>query len=148
MDRTSAVNSANPCGDGGVKVWPISAPALPRQVRHAMINRTNAAVLAIAVTICVRLPDLMPIHCNNAKMTMTADAMDISSSFRQPKRTALYSPMTITASEMLLQVDNQSLQPITKPAYGPSARRTNTVNPPDSGIIVPNSANVFAPRDA
>ena len=148
MDRTSAVNSANPCGDGRVRVWPISAPALPRQVKQAMISRTNAAVLAIAVTTCVRLPDLIPIHCNTAKMTMTADAMGISNSFRQPKRTAPYSPITIAASEMLLHVDNQSLQPITKPAYGPSARRTNTVNPPDSGIMAPNSANVFAPSAA
>jgi hypothetical protein len=79
---------------------------------------------------------------------MTADPIVEASPFCQPKSSALYSPMTIAASEALLHVDSQSLQPMTNPAYGPIALRTNTVNPPDSGIIVPSSANAFAPNAA
>jgi len=79
---------------------------------------------------------------------MTADPAAEADPFGHPKSSALYSPMTIDASAALLHVDSQSLQPMTNPAYGPRPRRTKTVNPPDSGIIVPSSANVFAPNAA
>jgi hypothetical protein len=105
-------------------------------------------VFAIAVIICALLPDLTPIHWSKANAIMTADPTAEAEPFGHPKSSALYSPMTIAASAALLHVDSQSLQPMTNPAYGPIARRTNTVNPPDSGIIVPSSASVFAPRPA
>jgi hypothetical protein len=47
---------------------------------------------------------------------MTADPIAEANPFCHPKSRALYSPMTIAASEALLHVDSQSLQPITNPA--------------------------------
>ena len=102
----------------------------------------------MAVIICALLPDLTPIHCSRANQIMTADPIVEARPFGQPKSRAVYSPMTIAASAALLHVDSQSLQPMTNPAYGPMPLRTKTVNPPDSGIIVPSSASVFAPNAA
>src|SRR5258706_1475515 len=148
IDRTSAVRRANPLGTARRAVSAAWTDCPRPHAKHAMMRTTNAPVFAMAVTICARLPDLTPIHCSRAKPRTTADPIVEANSFRHPNSSAEYSPITIAANAALLHVDNQSLQPMTNPAYGPSALRTKTVNPPDSGIIVPSSARVFDPSAA
>src|SRR5271163_3686528 len=46
------------------------------------------------------------------------------------------------------QVDSQSLQPTTKPAYSPIARREKLYCPPLRGIEAPSSASEEAPKSA
>jgi len=47
---------------------------------------------------------------------ITADPINHAVLLSHPKSSALYSPMTMAASEALLHVDSQSLHPITNPA--------------------------------
>ena len=60
----------------------------------------------------------------------------------------LYSPMTMATAAAVPQVESQSLQPTTKPAYSPMARREKLYWPPLRGMEAPSSASDDAPTRA
>src|SRR5438309_717315 len=87
--------------------------------KHATIRAPKTSAFTRLVSRCVRSPQTMPRHCSTAKNTITSDAVSHARPNTLGTRSRPYSPITIDTAAHEAQVEIQSLQPITNPAYGP-----------------------------
>src|SRR5215470_11530528 len=125
-----------------------SARACPPNRKHAAIKTTKATVLIAAVASCVRLPHRTPRHCNTKNPAITSTEISLTCPASGGNSAPLYSAITMATAAAVPQVESQSLQPTTNPAYSPSARREKLYCPPLRGIAAPNSAMEGALKNA
>src|SRR5215211_1824031 len=117
-------------------------------VKHATMSATYARALSSVVACWTLSPQRTPRHCwikNTATTEMATGTVNRTSAGNSAAR---YSPMRMAAAASDAVDEIQSLAPITKPAYGPNARRANTYCPPDRGITTPSSASDTTPSSA
>src|ERR1043166_4541782 len=120
----------------------------PPSRKQAAMSVAKASVFRRLVSSCERLPQRTPRHCRSAKATVTAQATQTLRPASDGTSVSEYSPMTTATMATVPHVESQSLQPTMKAGYSPSARRTKTYQPPDSGVIVPSSDAETVPSKA
>src|ERR1044072_251157 len=97
-----------------------SEPPCPNR-NAAPIRIRNASVFIRLVRFCVVLPQTTPRHCKAAKTSATVTAMGTAAPAIVGNRITVNWPINNATAAVEPQVEIQSLQPTTKPAYSPSA---------------------------
>src|SRR6185369_5059318 len=110
----------------------------------AAINTQKASAFRRLVMFWIVLPQTMPRHCKTPNTIAIAAATAGPLPLRAGKSAPENVPATSATAAVEPHVEIQSLQPTMKPAYSPSAYRSNTYWPPDRGIIAPSSATEIA----
>jgi hypothetical protein len=87
-------------------------------------STANSAVTFTTPQICVAMsPVFTPIQCIAVKRSTTPIAIAVSPETSDGAIPPTSSPSAIATAAMEAALESQSVQPMTKPAYSPSARR-------------------------
>src|SRR5436190_850471 len=139
---TTAVPSASPAG----RATADARPAIGVVTRHATATARSVRTFVMPIARVDTSPERTPIQCNTPKASVMANAMAVFAGSREGQNSADSAPSPIDAAAIAAALEIQSVQPMTKPAYSPMARRANTYCPPDCGSIAASSATVMAPQ--